>query len=133
MVIDMSADNFPTLQDEIKHAIALADATARDDAEWQARQLVRRSVGQDLIYKVHEPSSEKGVVTADTFGVPQQTQAADDFVTREDVTQMLEVAMEIAGEESGKLERRIIELEREVERLKGSNVTPMRGKDAAAA
>jgi hypothetical protein len=41
--------------------------------------------------------------------------------------------MGVAGEESAKLERRIIELEREVERLKSSNVTPMRGKDAAAA
>jgi len=135
MVVDMSADDFLSLQDEIKQACALADEAARDYDEWQARQLVRRSIGQDVIYKVHanEPSYEKGVVTPDTFGGPLQTQTSDDFVTREDVTAMLEVVMEIAGEEGGKLEQRIIELEREVERLKCSNVTPMRGKDAAAA
>src|SRR5262245_21582391 len=96
LVTDMSTDDFLSLQDEIKQAFAIGDEAERDFNAWQARQLVRRSAGEGLIYKVraNEPPSEMGVVTADTFGGPQQTQTADDFVTYEDVAAMLEVAME---------------------------------------
>jgi hypothetical protein len=97
MVIDMSTDDFLSLQDEIKQAYALADEAERDFNDWQSRQLVQRSIGQDVIYKVHanEPSYEKGVVTPDTFGRPQQTQVVDDFVTYEDVAEMLEGRWEL--------------------------------------
>jgi deoxyribodipyrimidine photolyase len=128
----MSMDNFVSLRDEIEQAKALADQTAADYEAWQARrdQLVRRPINQeDLVYKTHTTEP----LVHDDNVARAYSEDANDFVTREEVTQMLEVAMEIAGEESGKLERRIIELEREVERLKGSNVTPMRDKDAAAA
>jgi hypothetical protein len=129
----MSMDNFVSLRDEIEQAKALADQAAADDEAWQQAhrdQLVRRPINQeDLVYKTHTTEP----LVHDDNVARAYSEDAHDLVTREEVTQMLESAMEIAGEESGKLERRIIELEREVERLKGSNVTPMRGKDAAAA
>ena len=53
-------------------------------------------------------------------GVKDATSTAlPDFVTHEDVAQMMECAMEIAGEESGKLVLRISALENEIKTLRG--------------
>jgi hypothetical protein len=126
----MSMDNFLSLQDQVKQAKALDDEARRGYNEWQARrdQLVRRSISQeDLVYKIH---TNEPLVRDDNVA-RAYSEDADDFVTREEVTQMLESAMEILGEENGKLVNRIIALEREVERLRTNNVMPIRGRDAA--
>jgi hypothetical protein len=106
MVVDMSADDFLSLQDEIKRACALADEAARDCNEWQARrdELVRKSAG-DLIHKVHENPLPAPAYEADV--------AHDEL--HED--ELIDAVMEIVAVEDGKLRARIATLETEIEAL----------------
>jgi hypothetical protein len=121
------------LRDEIAAAIAFADAVERECAEWQAQreQLVQRSADAGLIRKTNW-----NALQADDALVSEI-----DTISRDDVLQMIDDAVGIVGEETGKLfdelTAKISALAQEVSALRAivenNNVTPMRGRDGAVA
>jgi hypothetical protein len=109
------------LRNEIRQAKALDDEARRICGEWQARrhEIVRKSIDQDLVYKVHEN------LPPVLREPPSQDESDDDLVTMG--------AMEVVVEEHSKLAKRISVLEAEMKALrkKLNNVKSLRGRDAA--
>jgi len=112
---------FLTVRGQIAQAIAEYDAIEHQEIS-ERSEVVQRDCRDGLVFKVNENALQPAPAEAEQ-------------VTHEFVMARIENFADFMGGEFGKLDARLAEMNKEIDRLKAivesNNVTRLRGKDAA--